>query len=275
MGTVTNVGKCFATSEKFLAYLELISFGPWRPKFVTVHHTASPTLQNWRDWQDRKVPVTDEQWLKNLASYYGKELGWSAAPHFFFTPKHYCVLSPPERRGIHAVSFNALSWGVEMVGNFDTETMPPDLRRRYVEGIACLHIAGALKPTPYKYATEGLHFHRDDPKTSKTCAGKRLNRPIFAKEVHEAVMRLTGFEAPAEKIKAKAASQNTGIVTGVAVDDTLNVRADPSGKSPVIGSLRNGEMVTITGEAMNGKTKWLRIDIPGDPDGYVAARYVT
>jgi len=275
MPSVANVGKVFSTAAEFLAYLETIRFTGWRPSFVTAHHTGSPTLKNWNDWQTRKLPVTDEQWLQNLARYYGVDLGWSSAPHFFFTPKHYCVLFPPDRRGTHAKSFNGLSWGVEMVGNFDVETMPGDLRRRYVAGLACLHIATGLKVLPYKYATQGLHFHRDDPLTSKTCAGKKIDRPAFAKAVQDQIMQMTGIEAPAEKITPKTTKQKTGTVFELAAGDVLNVRADASGKSPTVASLRNGETVTILGEAMNGPTKWLRIDLPGDADGYVSARYIS
>lgn len=274
MTAVPNVGKCFADPKTFLAYLDSVKFGAWRPGFVTGHHTGSPTLKNWQDWQTRKVPVTDEQWLKNLAAYYGNELGWSACPHFFFTPTHYCVLSPPDRRGVHAKSFNGLSWAVEMVGNFDVETMPADLRVRYIDGFACLHIAAGLKVLPYQYATQGLHFHRDDPKTTKTCAGKKLDRPKFAADVLKAVDNMTSQEAPPERITvAPAAPARTGKVT-VPAGDTLNVRAEPSGKSPVVLVLQPEATVTIKGEATNVDTKWLRIDLPGDPDGFVAARFV-
>jgi hypothetical protein len=53
------------------------------------------------------VAITDAQLMKNLAAYYGNELGRSAGPHFFFTPDNFCRLSLPEKRGVHTVSFNA------------------------------------------------------------------------------------------------------------------------------------------------------------------------
>ena len=276
MSAVPNVGKVFATIAEFLDYLDDIKFGAWRPQFVTVHHTGAPTLKNWYDWQNRKVPVTDEQWLRNLAAYYGNELGWSAAPHFFFTPEHYCVLSPPEKRGVHAASFNGLSWGVEMVGNFDTEAFPYELRTRYVAGLACLHIATGLKVLPYQRGVQGMHFHRNDPKTSKTCPGRLIDQVSLADEVVARIEKMTEGEAPAEQVRISPPqpSKRMGVVIGVASNDTLNVRADPSGKSLVVGRLRNGEHVVITGSALNGQTRWLSIDIPGDNDGWVAARFI-
>lgn len=275
MSPVPNVDKVLATPSEFLDYLDDIRFGAWRPRFVTVHHTGAPTLANWYAWQKRKVPVTDEQWLRNLAAYYGNELGWSSAPHFFFTPEHYCVLSPPWKRGVHAASFNGLSWGVEMVGNFDVEAFPAELQQRYIDGIACLHLATGLKVLPFQQGVQGMHFHRNDPRTTKTCPGLKINQPWLAGQVIAAIERITNQEAPAEQVSVSPqGDRRTGIVIGVAPDDTLNVRADPSGKSVVVGRLRNENGVIITGNAMNGATKWYSIDIPGDADGWVAARYI-
>lgn len=48
------VGKCFPTATGFLAYLESLKFGAWRPRFVTMHHTGSPDLKNWQGWQTRR-----------------------------------------------------------------------------------------------------------------------------------------------------------------------------------------------------------------------------
>lgn len=274
MAAIPNVGKCFGTPEAFLSYLEGIRFAAWQPRFIVAHHTGSPTLANWQAWQKRAIPVSDEQWLKNLANYYGNELGWSAGPHFFFTPKHFCVLSPPDRRGVHAASFNGLAWGVEMVGNYDVEDLPEDVYQRYVSGLACLHIATGLKVMPFRYAAQGMHFHRDDPKTSKQCAGRKLDRDAVAFDVQIAIERMTGQEAPAERIEPRFEPVRPGTVVGVAANDTLNVRAEPSGKAPVVLTLPPGATVSIKGAAVNGSTKWLSIDIPGDADGWVAARYV-
>jgi hypothetical protein len=184
------VGKHFPTAAGFLAYLESLQFGAWRPRFVTMHHTGAPDLKTWRGWQTRAKPVTDEQWLKNLAGYYGG-LGWSAGPHFFFTPNNFCVLSPPTARGVHAVSFNAMSWGVECVGDFDREKFEGPVRDKYVEGLACLHISAGLQLEPFEKKVRGLHFHRDDPKTSKTCPGKGVDKAALIKLVRAKIHQLT------------------------------------------------------------------------------------
>lgn len=259
------VGKCFGTSKEFLAYLGGVKFGAWRPRFITVHHTGSPDLKVWNGWQTRAKPVTDEQWMKNLAGYYGS-LGWSSGPQFFLTPKNYCVLSPPDRRGVHAVSFNGLSWGVEMVGDFDRERLEGPLRDRYVEGLACLHIASGLKVGPFTYATQGLHFHRDDPRTSKTCPGKSIEKEALISEIIAKIEQMTGGDAPDEQPVLSVSAARTGIVN----TDGLSVRAGASAKTPILRTLKKGAKVTVLGSAMNDTTKWLNI-AEGE---WVAARFV-
>jgi hypothetical protein len=257
MAPIANVGKVFPTAQGFLAYLDSIKFGAWKPAYVVVHHTGAPTLKNWQDWQTRKSPVSDAQWLKNLAAYYGNDLKWSCGPHFFFTPNNFCVLSPPERRGIHAASFNANSWGVEMVGNFDIETWGGAHRSKYIEGLACLHMATGLALDPYVRGKSGLHFHRDDPLTSKTCPGKNVVKGQMIAEVKAAMIRLGGGEAPPQKIVVKPAPAATK--TGTVTTDGLNVRTEASAKAPSVRKVNKGSKVSILGEAMNGQTKWLRI----------------
>lgn len=273
MTAIPFVGKCFSTSAQFLDYLENLKFGAWRPRYVTMHHTGGPSLATWKTYAHgtRKVPITDAQWMKNLAAYYGNELGWNAGPHFFFTPDNFCVLSLPEKRGVHAVSFNANSWGVECVGDFDAEPFTPDLANRYAEGLACLHLALGMSPDPYQFNTRGLHFHRDDPKTSKTCPGRKVDKQkmIDLVKLHMADLTDDGSHDDDDPPPVVVPKSRTGTVN-VPPDDFLNVRDEPSGKSPVTRILRRGDRVEITGEASNGLTMWFKIA----GDDYVASRYI-
>lgn len=274
MTAIPYVGKCFPTAALFLDYLDDIKFGAWRPRFVTMHHTGGPSLATWKSYAHgtRKVPITDAQWMKNLAGYYGNELGWSAGPHFFFTPDNFCVLSLPEKRGVHAVSFNANSWGVECVGEFDSEAFTPDLANRYAEGMACLHLALGISPDGYAFKTRGLHFHRDDPKTTKTCPGRKVDKLKMVDLIQQAMARLSdsGAHDDDDPPPAVIPAARFGTIN-VAADDFLNVRDEPSGKSPVTRVLHRGDRIEITGEAKNGDTRWFKIA----GDDYVAARFVT
>lgn len=275
MAPIPYVGKCFPTVEGFLEYLDHIKFGAWRPRYVTMHHTGSPDLKTWRSYGQRKTPISDAQWMGNLAAYYGNEMGWRAAPQFFFTPKNYCVLSLPDRRGVHAVSFNANSWGVECVGDFDREPFDGEVRDRYVDGLAALHVATGLQLQPFRRGEHGLHFHRDDPKTNKTCPGKNVLKDKLIPLVQARIDALSDAheDHPSPVVTDEKPISRTGKVSGVG-SDTLNVRASAGGKAVVIASLKEGAALQILGEAMNDGTRWLKIDLPGDTDGWVAARFV-
>ncbi|MCA1381309.1 N-acetylmuramoyl-L-alanine amidase [Bradyrhizobium sp. BRP23] len=283
MASIPLVGTCFPTSKAFLDYLDTIQFKAWTPRFVTMHHTGGPSLATWRSYGNRKVPITDEKWMRNLAGWYGtpessggpKDGPWSAGPHFFFTPANFCVLSLPEKRGVHAVSFNALSWGVECVGDFDSEAFTPDLANRYAEGLACLHVALGISPDPFVINVRGLHFHRDDPKTTKTCPGRKVDKVAMVSLIKAHMARLTGSAShdDDDPPPAVVAVKQKGIVN-VAAGDFLSVRDEPSAKSPETRRLARGEVIEIIGEAMNGGTRWLKI-ASDDGGDFVSARYVT
>lgn len=265
-----NVGKVFSTKEALESYLEHLGWGTWRPRYIVQHHTGAPSLKTWNSWQTRSVPVTDEQWLKNLQSYY-EGLGWSAGPHFFFTPKHYCVLTPPTRRGVHAVSFNASSWGVECVGDFDSEIPPLGLLQHYAMGFAVLFESLGLEPAPFQRGVRGLHFHRDDPKTTKTCPGRNISKDSMIQLI-EKFMQEGQKETPMESVGQTEVLKTFGVVNAT---PDLNLRADASAKAPVLGILPHGEKVIVTKSAMNGTTKWLQVDVPSlSLVGWVSARYV-
>lgn len=272
MAPIPYVGACYPTAADFLSALDQIVFSAWRPNFVTMHHTGGPSLKTWEGYGKRAKPITDAQWMTNLAGYYGNEMKWSAGPHFFFTPKNFCILSLPNKRGVHAVSFNALSWGVECVGDFDSEPFTAELASRYAEGLACLHIAAGLEPEDYKFKVRGLHFHRDDPKTSKTCPGTKVSKELMVRLTRQKMDDLSpgahdddGPPPPVNVTSSRAGAVN------VEANDFLNVRDEPSGKSPVVKTLHRGDRVFVTGEVKNGGTLWYKLD-SGD---YVSARYVT
>jgi hypothetical protein len=271
------VGKCFPTADQFMDYLDTITFGAWRPAFVTMHHTGGPNLKQWQAYGTRKPPISDEQWMKNLASYYGKSKAeggpadgpWRSGPQFFFTPKNFCVLSLPDRRGVHARSFNANSWGVECVGDFDSELFTEELAERYATGLACLHVVAGLSPGDFRLKVRGLHFHRDDPLTSKTCPGTKVSKHDMVSRIQKKMVGLSNLDDDDKPPHVQPAARH-GVIAGLPADDpSLNVRAGAGGKYPVIRVLRNGDAVKIEGETVTSGTKWL--DIGG---GFVAARYV-
>ena len=162
--SIPYVGKRF-TPTSFVAYLDRLAFDGWQPKGVCLHHTASPSLAM------RPQGLTDQH-LQNLLSYYQDELGWSGAPHLFIDDREdgIIVFQRLDRRGVHARTFNATHWGIEMLGDYDTED-PTTGRGAKVLNNACAATAHLMRKIG---VGAEMVFHRDDPKTTKTCPGRHV-----------------------------------------------------------------------------------------------------
>lgn len=171
---VPFVGKRFDLAG-FQAYLEQVRFTGFQPKFVTLHHTGSPTLA-------QRPQGFSSQHLQNLLHYYQNQLGWSGAPHLFIDdqPQPIIVFQRLDRRGVHAVSFNANSWGVEMLGNYDVEAF--DMGRGAVVRDHAMQALAAMCRR-LGVAADTLRFHRDDPTTSKSCPGHHVNKADVVRRV--------------------------------------------------------------------------------------------
>jgi hypothetical protein len=167
------VDRSFSPAE-FKAYVEGLQFGAWRPRFVVVHNTSAPDTKTWQGWQIRKPPISDEQWGRNLEGYY-KGQGWSTGPHLFVTPKGILVFSPLTSPGTHSPSWNSISWGVETVGEFERDPFTGPIKDNLVAALGILHMVAGLSVRPYAVGVRGLHFHKEDVKTThKSCPGKNM-----------------------------------------------------------------------------------------------------
>lgn len=168
------VGVGFAEAE-FRQYLAgLPDAMTWRPRGVTIHHTAAPSLAQ------RPVGFV-EQHMRNLRGYY-MGLGWSRGPHLFVDEHRIWVFSPLQNRGVHAVTFNGSHFGVEMLGNYDSED--PSAGR----GAGVLRmgkVATALLCHRYGFSPSNVvspqevNGHRDCRSTAKTCPGRRVDMGQF------------------------------------------------------------------------------------------------
>lgn len=167
------VGAAFTLPE-FVAYLAGISDDQmtWSPSAITVHHCAAPSLAQR---PDGFLP----QHMLNLRSYY-TSLGWDRGPHLFIDDKRIWVFSPLTARSIHAVSFNAASLSIEMLGNYDVER-PDSGRGEKVTALAAAAVVALSRR--YRSVVKPLQFHRDDPKTDKTCPGKLITKDWFNRRV--------------------------------------------------------------------------------------------
>lgn len=133
--------------------------------FVCFHHTAIPSL-------DQRPYGFTEQHIVNLRRYYLYELGWKTMPHVFVDDHRIWLMGDIEKPGTHAVSFNGDSVGIEVLGNYDIED--PETGRGLLCWIRAITYAKSLG-----YSIDTVRFHRDDPKTTKTCPGSRVTRAWF------------------------------------------------------------------------------------------------
>lgn len=164
----SSVGQVFDPTA-FREHVSRLDLG-WA-RSVTIHHTASPDLA----MRPKGFTI---QHMRNLAHYYGQEMKWSRGPHLFTDEDQIFGLSPLTERGIHAVNFNADSIGIEMLGNYDTED-PFTGRGQQVLATTAAATVILLERMGKLPSAHTVLFHRDDPKTSKTCPGKRIEKSHF------------------------------------------------------------------------------------------------
>lgn len=166
------------TVEEFERYLAGLDDNhmEWSPKGVTNHHTAAPNLS-----QRPKGFETQHMW--NLRHYYMRTRGWSRGPHLFVDDHKIWVHTPLTRRGIHATSFNSTHFGCEMLGDYDWTDDP--WTGRGLEVLKNAAWAIALINQRFGFPPSSMNTHRDDPKTSKTCMGRKIKTEDFRNLVAE------------------------------------------------------------------------------------------
>lgn len=168
------------TAPEFENYVSSFALGTWRPQFVVVHNTGVPTFAQWH-----RVPGPAR--MKGLERYYRDDQHWSAGPHVFVADDLIWPFTPLYTPGVHAPSWNGVSWGVEFVGDFNTEPVPPALLHNGVVVLSALHRKGTLDPAT-------IRFHKEDPKTThKVCPGSNLSKPNLIAAVHAMTQLVVDF----------------------------------------------------------------------------------
>ena len=80
--------------------------------------------------------------MQNLQHYYRDTQHWSAGPHLFIADDLIWVFTPLDTPGVHSPSWNAISWGVELVGDYTTEELSPGVQGNATQGLAALYLLG-------------------------------------------------------------------------------------------------------------------------------------
>ena len=161
-----NTGKVW-TLDGFASYLKTVKNPSWA-RSVCLHHTAAPSLHQRPDGLLAKH-------LENIRNYYAKQLGWRSGPHLFIDEDQVWGMTPLDVTGIHAASFNRSSIGIEVLGDYDNED--PKKGR----GLECWKTAAAATKMLLEWLKlpandKTVLFHRDDPKTTKTCPGGKVQK---------------------------------------------------------------------------------------------------
>jgi hypothetical protein len=166
------VAKSFTPTE-FTAYIQTLALpslpkGSWKPSFIVLHNTGTPTLDQ------RPLGLTASH-IQNLKSYY-EGLGWHAGPHLFIDDKQIWAFSPLTAPGVHSPSWNAFSWGVEQLGDYDLEA--------YDTGRGALVKANTIAALAILFHSiqldsSFLRLHKEDPLTThKDCPGANCSNEI-------------------------------------------------------------------------------------------------
>lgn len=148
------------TAEQFRDYVRGMVLHEWSPEFVVLHNTAVPTMANWH-------LASGYQRMQNLQVYYRDTQHWSAGPHLFVADDFIWTFTPLWLPGVHSPSWNRISWGVETVGDYEVELLPPTVKENLLAALETLHRLGHLDPRT-------LRLHKEDPKTTHNCPGKNL-----------------------------------------------------------------------------------------------------
>ena len=168
------IGIRFSPND-FDEYLSHLTLSSWRPQFVVVHNTSSPTLAQ------RPKGFTPAH-IQNLVSFYRDQQGWSAGPHCFVDQNGIWVFTPLTTPGVHSPSWNSISWGVETLGEYMKESFQDPVHSNLVACLATLHLAIGLD-------IQSLRFHKEDPRTThRDCPGVNVDKDKLMKDVHDLIV---------------------------------------------------------------------------------------
>ena len=169
------VNRFFRPGASLTAYLDALDLSEWKPEFVVLHNTGAPTLS-------QRPAGFIPQHMVNLAEYYGETMHWHAGPHWFCDQNGVWAFSPSDRPGVHSPSWNEVSWGVEMLGDYDAEAFDAGpgakVAQNAVSLLAALHRRAGLD-------SHTLRLHKEDVLTShKNCPGRGVDRDAVVARVH-------------------------------------------------------------------------------------------
>ena len=221
------VGRGFRAGE-FKEYVATLRFADWRPQFAVVHNTSAPRLSQWHSHPG-------EVRMRNLQSYYRDQQRWSAGPHLFVADDRIWVFTPLTTSGVHSPSWNAVSWGIEMVGEYDDEPFNPGVRENVVDALAVLHAWRGIDPGT-------LRFHKEDPNTTHgRCPGRNVDKADLIARVRARMSSGASGEHVPEDNYLEIGANRTG--TGGGGEGAYTLRSPLLAADPALVEIASGDMV--------------------------------
>lgn len=179
------IGRSF-NLEAFDNYLHTLIWNTWRPSFIVLHNTAVPSLTQ------RPNGFTDEH-IKNLERYYRDTQRWKSGPHLFISDLAIHVFTPLTLSGTHSPSWNKMSIGIEMLGDYSKESFTDgrglQVRNNTIAAIASICAVLGIDPGTLK-------LHKEDKLTTHNCPGKN----VIKSDLINDVVRLIEARHGGEKI---------------------------------------------------------------------------
>ncbi len=171
------VGKHF-TPDEFDTYCHTLQWNAWRPSFIVLHNTATPSLAQ------RPNGLT-QQHIQNLEAFYRDTQGWKAGPHLFVDDRQIWVFTPLTVSGTHSPSWNKVAFGVEMLGDYELEAFDSgrglQVRKNAVAALATLSAVLGIDGNT-------MRIHREDPLTTHACPGKNVRKLEVIQEVQDLIV---------------------------------------------------------------------------------------
>lgn len=171
------VGRSFAPDE-FDAYCHTLQWNAWRPSFIVLHNTASPSLAQRPDGLTR-------QHIQGLEAFYRDTQKWNAGPHLFIDDRQIWVFTPLTVSGTHSPSWNKVALGIEMLGNFEAEAFDSgrglEVRKNAVAALATLSAILGI-------ASDTMRIHREDPLTTHACPGQNVRKLDVIQSVQDLIV---------------------------------------------------------------------------------------
>jgi hypothetical protein len=178
------------TADEFDSYCHTLQWVAWRPSFIVLHNTASPSLA-------QRPKGLSKQHIQNLETFYRDQQHWKAGPHLFIDDKQIWVFTPLTVSGTHSPSWNKVALGIEMLGDYEKEAFDSGrgqkVRSNTVAALATLCAILGIE-------THTMRLHREDPLTTHACPGKHVRKLEIIQEVQDILVARHAGEHPIKPV---------------------------------------------------------------------------